>query len=75
MKEELHPRLTVRLFTDRKCFGPGVAELLHHVEAQHSLRAAAGAMEMAYSTTRHIRGNLIVMTPIECHETKFKKAT
>ena len=49
MKEELHPRLTVRLFTDRKCFGPGVAELLHHVEAQHSLRAAAGAMEMAYS--------------------------
>ena len=33
------------------------------------------AMEMAYSTTRHIRGNLIVMTPIECHETKFKKAT
>lgn len=49
MTEELHPRLTVRLFTDRKCFGPGVAELLHHVEVQHSLRAAAGAMEMAYS--------------------------
>jgi molybdate transport repressor ModE-like protein len=26
-----------------------VAELLHRVETEHSLRAAAGAMEMAYS--------------------------
>lgn len=23
--EKLHPALTVRLYTDRKCFGPGVA--------------------------------------------------
>ena len=49
MKNNLHPVLTVRLFTDRKCFGPGVAELLHRVEEVRSLRAAAGAMEMAYS--------------------------
>ena len=49
MTKELHPRLTVRLFTDQKCFGPGVSELLHHVQELHSLRAAAGAMEMAYS--------------------------
>ncbi len=49
MTNELHPVLTVRLFTDRKCFGPGVAELLHRVEEHHSLRAAAASMEMAYS--------------------------
>lgn len=49
MKNELHPQLTIRLFTDRKCFGPGVAELLHRVETAHSLRGAAAAMEMAYS--------------------------
>ncbi|MBQ2618827.1 MAG: LysR family transcriptional regulator [Oscillospiraceae bacterium] len=49
MKNDLHPGLTIRLFTDQKCFGPGVAELLHRVETEHSLRAAAGAMEMAYS--------------------------
>lgn len=49
MAEALHPVLTLRLFTDRKCFGPGVATLLHGVERLHSLRAAAQEMEMAYS--------------------------
>ena len=49
MKNDLHPVLTARLFTDKKCFGPGVAELLHRVDELHSLRAAAAAMEMAYS--------------------------
>ena len=49
MKNDLHVGLTVRLFTDRKCFGPGVAELLHRVDEVRSLRAAAAAMEMAYS--------------------------
>lgn len=49
MPQPLHPVLTLRLFTDRKCFGPGVATLLHGVERHHSLRAAAQAMEMAYS--------------------------
>lgn len=47
--KELHYNLTCRLFTDEKCFGPGIAELLHHVERLHSLRAAAAEMEMAYS--------------------------
>ena len=28
MRNDLHANLTVRIFTDRKCFGPGVAELL-----------------------------------------------
>lgn len=49
MKKELHVVLSVRLFTDEKCFGPGVAQLLHRVEELHSLRAAAISMEMAYS--------------------------
>lgn len=46
---ELQYNLTCRLLTDEKCFGPGIAELLHHVERLHSLRAAAAEMEMAYS--------------------------
>lgn len=46
---ELHVKLTVRIFTDEKCFGPGVAELLRRVREQHSLRAAAMSMNMAYS--------------------------
>ena len=45
----LHPAVTLRLYTDRKCFGPGVAMLLRRVESLHSLRAAAMDMNMAYS--------------------------
>ena len=41
--------LSSRLFTDAKCFGPGVAQLLHAVQQLHSLRAAALSMDMAYS--------------------------
>ena len=41
--------LSVRLFTDEKCFGPGVATLLRKVKELHSLRAAAMDMNMAYS--------------------------
>ena len=49
MRNDLHANLTVRIFTDRKCFGPGVAELLRRVRELHSLRAAAKSMSMAYS--------------------------
>ena len=49
MTQELHPNISVRVFTDQKCFGPGLAELLHRVEEHHSLRAAAQSMKMAYS--------------------------
>ena len=49
MRNDLHANLTVRIFTDRKCFGPGVAELLRRVRELHSLRAAAMSMNMAYS--------------------------
>ena len=47
--KELRYNLSCRLFTDSKCFGPGIAQLLHRVERLHSLRAAAAEMEMAYS--------------------------
>lgn len=46
---ELHPVVTVRLYTDRKCFGPGIVMLLRRVEIFHSLRSAAMDMHMAYS--------------------------
>ena len=49
MEQKLHPVLSVRLFTDEKCFGPGVAALLTLVKTFHSLRAAAMEMGMAYS--------------------------
>ena len=42
--------MTVRLYAgEEKCFGPGIARLLHRVEELHSLRAAAISMDMAYS--------------------------
>ena len=49
MRNDLHANLTVRIFTDRKCFGPGVAELLRRVRELHSLREADFSMNMAYS--------------------------
>lgn len=51
MKKELHLKLTVRLYSDdnERCFGPGIATLLHRVEERHSLRSAAASMNMAYS--------------------------
>ncbi len=49
MSEKLHAVITARLFTDQKCFGPGVATLLHRVDELGSLRSAAKSMDMAYS--------------------------
>ena len=51
MEKDLHFKLTLRLYADddRRCFGPGIATLLHRVEEHRSLRAAALSMEMAYS--------------------------
>ena len=49
MDKRLHAILSVRVFTDQKCFGPGVAQLLRQVDELHSLRAAALSMSMAYS--------------------------
>lgn len=47
--KELHPAVTLRLYTETKCFGPGVAMLLQRVKTLHSLRSAAMDMNMAYS--------------------------
>ena len=57
MAEGLHPVISVRLFGAKKCFGPGVAELLRRVDELHSLRAAAQSMEMAYSKAWTITKN------------------
>ena len=46
---DLHPAVTFRLYTDQKCFGPGVAMLMRRVRTLHSLRSAAIDMDMAYS--------------------------
>ena len=49
MSTDLRPVLSIRLFREEKCFGPGIAQLLRGVQAHHSLRAAAMEMGMAYS--------------------------
>ena len=51
MEKDLQRSRTVRLYTDARsrCFGPGIATLLHRVEEHASLRSAAASMEMAYS--------------------------
>lgn len=49
MDNKLYAKISVRLFTDDKCFGPGIAALLRRVEKYHSLRSAAASMGMAYS--------------------------
>lgn len=49
MEQNFHPVISVRIFGEEKAFGPGIATLLQHVQKEHSLRAAAMAMGMAYS--------------------------
>lgn len=49
MEHCFRPVLSIRIFREEKCFGPGIAELLHRVRELHSLRAAAASMGMAYS--------------------------
>lgn len=49
MKAKMSYKLSIRLFREDKCFGPGIAELLRRVDETHSLRAAAMGMGMAYS--------------------------
>ena len=49
MEKNFHPVLTVRIFGEEKCFGPGVAVLLRKVRELHSLRAAAMSIGMAFS--------------------------
>ncbi|MDO4492294.1 MAG: LysR family transcriptional regulator [Clostridia bacterium] len=48
-KKPMHCTIVVRLYNDEKCFGPGVAELLEHIDEEKSIRKATAAMGMAYS--------------------------
>ena len=47
MEQTFRPVLTIRIFGEEKCFGPGVAVLLRTVRELHSLRAAAMSIGMA----------------------------
>ena len=50
MKEnKLHYHMKVRVFRKEGAFGPGVAELMRHVEETGSLSEACRCMGMAYS--------------------------
>ena len=49
MENKFKPVVSLRIYGEEKCFGPGVAQLLRRVEEKHSLRAAAISMGMAYS--------------------------
>lgn len=47
--QKLRYGLSVKLYSENKAFGPGIAELLRNVEQFGSLQGAAQAMNMAYS--------------------------
>lgn len=49
MENKFRPVVSLRIYGEDKCFGPGVAQLLRRVEEKRSLRAAAISMAMAYS--------------------------
>jgi len=49
MEEKVVWQLTLRLFSDEKAFGPGIATLLRKIETLGSLQKAAQSMGMAYS--------------------------
>ena len=49
MAGKLRYTLMLRVYGEEKIFGPGIAELLEHVDELHSLRKATDAMGMAYS--------------------------
>ena len=48
-KTPLHYHMSIRLFTDEKAFGPGIARLLELTQKYSSLNKAVGEMGMAYS--------------------------
>ena len=49
MDRDLRVVLSARVFSDQKCFGPGVSQLLKRVDELHSLRAAAMSLSIADS--------------------------
>ena len=57
MESKLRYTLMLRVYGEEKIFGPGIAELLEHVDELHSLRKATAAMGMAYSKAWNIVKN------------------
>lgn len=53
-KRPLHCKVTVRIMTDEKAFGPGVAALLNGIDETGSLQGAAHTMGMSYSKAWNI---------------------
>ena len=53
MENNFRPVLTIRIFGEDKCFGPGVAVLLRRVRELHSLRAAEMMAFISAWTERH----------------------
>ncbi len=49
MENRLKAKIRVLLFTEEKCFGPGIRQVLDGVQSCGSLRKAAMNMNMAYS--------------------------
>ena len=49
MEKELKAKIRIHLYTQDKCFGPGICLLLEQIEIYGSLRKAAMSMDMAYS--------------------------
>ena len=49
MEKELKAKIRIHLYTEDKCFGPGICLLLEQIEEYGSLRRAAISMDMAYS--------------------------
>lgn len=48
-RDDLKWTMSLRLFTDKKAFGPGIARLMELTDEYHSLNKAAAEMNMAYS--------------------------
>ena len=57
MDGKLRYTLMLRVYGEEKIFGPGIAELLEHVDELHSLRKATQTMGMAYSKAWNIVKN------------------
>lgn len=49
MENNLKVKIRIHLFTNSKCYGPGIQEVLEKVDTFGSLRSAAADMNMAYS--------------------------
>ena len=49
MENDLKAKIRIHLYTNDKCFGPGICTLLEEVEKNGSLRKAAMSINRAYS--------------------------